>query len=61
MNIGSASGVSSALTQGSDAASISVLKKAMDIEAQSAQQLIEAIPQATNNPPNLGNGVDVRA
>jgi hypothetical protein len=61
MDVSSLGGVSSALTQGSDAASIAVLKKAMDIQAQSATQLIEALPQVTNNPPNLGNGVDVRA
>lgn len=61
MDVSSLGGVSSALTQGSDAVSIAVLKKAMDIQAQSATQLIEALPQVTNNPPNLGNGVDVRA
>ncbi|MDD2744226.1 MAG: YjfB family protein [Rhodocyclaceae bacterium] len=37
------------------AVQIAVLKKAMDIEAQSALQLLQAIP---SNPPNLGNNVD---
>jgi hypothetical protein len=39
---------------------IAVLKKVMDIQAQSAAQLIQAIPQTmpANNPPNLGQGVD---
>ena len=61
MEIGSLGGVSSALTQGSDSVSVAVLKKTMDIEAQSVTQLIEALPQVSNNPPNLGNSVDVNA
>lgn len=41
---------------------ISVLKKAMDISAQSAAQLIEALPQPpAANPPHLGNSVDTYA
>ena len=61
MEVGSLGGVSSALTQGSDSVSVAVLKKTMDIEAQSVTQLIEALPQVSNNPPNLGNNVDVNA
>ena len=61
MDVGSIGGVSSALTQGSDAISVAVLKKTMDIEAQSVTQLIEALPKVSNNPPNLGNSVDVSA
>ena len=61
MEVGSLGGVSSALTQGSDSVSVAVLKKTMDIEAQSVTQLIEALPQVSNNPPNLGNSVDVNA
>lgn len=38
-----------------------VLRKAMDIQAQSATQLLEALPPVTNNPPNLGNSVDIKA
>jgi hypothetical protein len=61
MDVGSVGGVSSALTQSSDAVSVAVLKKAMDIEAKSVTQLIDALPQVSNNPPNLGNNVDVSA
>jgi hypothetical protein len=61
MDVGSVGGVSSALTQGSDSVSVAVLKKAMDIEAKSVTQLIDALPQVSNNPPNLGNNVDVNA
>ena len=44
-----------------EAAGFAVLKKAIDIEAQNALQLLQALPQVANNPPNLGNSVDVRA
>ena len=44
------------------AVQLAVLKKAMDIEAQGAMQLLEAAVQAMpSNPPNLGNQVDVFA
>lgn len=46
----------------SDAVAILVQKKAMDIEAQGAVQLLQALPQpTTNNPPHLGQSVDVKA
>ena len=41
--------------QTADAVQVAVLKKAMDIQEQSALQLLQAVP---NNPPNLGNNVD---
>jgi Putative motility protein len=41
--------------QTADAVQVAVLKKAMDVQEQSALQLLQAIP---NNPPNLGNNVD---
>ena len=45
-----------------NAVQLAVLKKAMDIEAQGAMQLVQAAVQAVpSNPPNLGNGVDVFA
>lgn len=48
-----------------DAVGVSVLKKAMQIEAQNAQQLIEAIPKTENTsanlPPNLGQNVNTTA
>jgi len=55
-----ASDMSQARTE--NAVQLAVLKKAMDIEAQGAMQLVQAAVQATpNNPPNLGNQVDVFA
>ena len=46
-----------------NAIQVAVLKKAMDAQAQGAMALIQALPQAGtyNNPPNLGNSVDVFA
>lgn len=48
-----------------DAVGVSVLKKAMQIEAQNAQQLIAAIPKAektaANLPPNLGQNINTTA
>ncbi len=63
MEISSTSGYSSAMTQTqlSEAVSTGVLRKAIDIQAQGALQLLQALPQVTNNPPNLGNNIDVKA
>ncbi|BCB26539.1 hypothetical protein SKTS_14250 [Sulfurimicrobium lacus] len=48
-----------------DAANIAVLKKAMEIEAQNALQLVNSIstPEKTsaNLPPNLGQNVNTTA
>ena len=45
-----------------DAVAITVLKKALDIEAQGALQLIQALPQPiTNSPSHLGNSVNTFA
>jgi hypothetical protein len=43
-----------------NAVQLSVLKKAMDIGAEGALQLVQAAAQATGavNPPHLGNSVD---
>ena len=64
MDIGNVGNVSAALSQAKtgDAVAITMLKKANDIQAQSATQLIQALPQpAANNPPNLGNSVNTFA
>lgn len=64
MDISSVGSVPSSLSQAStgDAVAISVLKKAIDIQAQNAVQLIQALPQpAASNPPNLGNNVNTFA
>ena len=46
-----------------DAVQIAVLRKAMDIEAACALQLLQALspPVPVNNPPHLGNRVDTYA
>jgi len=63
MDISSIASASTALSQQqtSNAVQMAVLKKAMDIGKNSAEQLIEAIPQAGANPPNLGNSIDTYA
>lgn len=62
MDVSSLGGLSSALSQVDtrDVVGTAVLKKAMDIQAQNAMQLLEALPQPASNPPNLGNSVDVK-
>ena len=44
-----------------EAVQIAVLKKAMDISAQGAMQILEALPAPPSNPPHLGNRVDTFA
>ncbi|GHU42704.1 hypothetical protein AGMMS50289_07850 [Betaproteobacteria bacterium] len=64
MNIGNSANIGSLTNQvgqAGDAINISVLKKAIDMQAQAAAQLIEALPQMSSNPPNLGQSVDVSA
>lgn len=49
-------------TRVSNEASLLVLKKALDSQAQSAAQLVAALPEPPrSNPPNLGNQVDLFA
>ncbi len=53
---------SMAQTETANAVQMAVLKKALDIEGQSALQLVQAATQINyNNPPNLGSGVDIFA
>ncbi|HJV93978.1 MAG TPA: YjfB family protein [Azonexus sp.] len=63
MNGSSIGSLTSALAQAKtgDAVGILVLKKAMAIQAQSALQLLEGLPQAASNPSHLGNTIDVKA
>ncbi|UCV28470.1 YjfB family protein [Ferribacterium limneticum] len=63
MDIASVSSLTTALSQAKtgDAVGTLVLKKAMDIQAQNALQLLQAVPQVASNPPNLGNSIDVKA
>jgi hypothetical protein len=62
MDIANVGSLSTALSQAKtgDAVGTLMLKKALDMQAQNAAQLIQAIPQPSN-PPNLGNSVDVKA
>lgn len=65
MDASSISGVSASLAgaqTGTDVG-ILVLKKVLDMQTQSAMQLIASLPELPqhNNPPNLGNGVDTFA
>jgi len=63
MDVSSVGSLNTAIgqTQGSDAVSTLVLKKALELEKQNAAQLLQSLPATTNNPPNLGNNVDVKA
>lgn len=63
MDISSIGSLSTALTQAktSEAVSNLVLKKSIDIQEQSALQLLQALPQLSSNPPNLGNSIDIKA
>ncbi len=50
--------------QTADAVQVAVLKKALDVQANGALQLLAAatqVSQVVNNPPHLGNNIDVRA
>jgi len=60
MDVGAIASVATEMSQvqTAQAVQIAVLKKAMAIEEQSAMRLLQAVP---NNPPNLGNNVDVSA
>jgi hypothetical protein len=63
MDVSSVGSLSTALSQSinGDAVSTLVLKKAMNIQEESAMQLLQAVPQMPSNPPHLGNSVDVKA
>ncbi|MBL8448735.1 MAG: YjfB family protein [Dechloromonas sp.] len=60
--IGSLTTALSAARDG-DGVALETLKKTLEIQERTAQQLIEALPEpaATNNPSHLGNSVDVKA
>ncbi|MEI7612987.1 MAG: YjfB family protein [Betaproteobacteria bacterium] len=64
MNLNSVGSTLSAVSQAStgDAVAISVLKKALEVQAQGAMQLIQALPlPSTNSPAHLGNNVNTFA
>ncbi len=59
-NISALSGQAAGHATG-DTVSLQVLKKAVDIQAQSAAALIEALPQPVNMPDHLGQNVNTTA
>lgn len=64
MDVSSAASIASSLSQArvGDAVSTLVLKKAIDLQAQNAAQLVAALPQAApSTPAHLGQNIDVRA
>ncbi|MDR2187504.1 MAG: YjfB family protein [Azonexus sp.] len=63
MDTGSISSLASTLTQAQlgNAAGLLVMKKAIDAQAQSALQLLQALPAVGSNPAHLGNTIDIRA
>ncbi|MCK6412172.1 MAG: YjfB family protein [Azonexus sp.] len=63
MNVNSIAAMATSMSDTRVASEVAttVFKKALDVQEQTAMQLIAALPQAPNNPPHLGNGVDVRA
>lgn len=63
MDVSSVASLSTAMAQMKvgDAVGITMLKKAIDLEAQAALQLLQALPAVASNPPHLGNAIDVRA
>ena len=62
-NVASVAAYASAVSQAQvgDAVAISVLKKALDIQAQGVMQLIQAIPQVSGTTETLGNNVNTTA
>ncbi len=67
MDVSSIAAVASEMSQArtAEAVQLTVLKKAMDIEAQGAMQLVAAaasvVSASANNPPHLGQQIDTFA
>lgn len=66
VNMSTSTALTSVAGQSSgDAVGISVLKKAMQIDAQNIQQLVNSVPSpeksSANLPPNLGQNVNTTA
>lgn len=47
---------------GSDPVALLMLRKTLNLQAQSVAQLLEAVPAASggSNPPHLGNNIDIK-
>jgi Putative motility protein len=65
MDVSSVASVATSMSQHktADAVDTTVLRKALDVAASSAQQLIESVPKpkSVSNPEHLGQSVDVTA
>ncbi|MBU0752789.1 MAG: YjfB family protein [Gammaproteobacteria bacterium] len=66
MDVTTLASIATAMSQEKTATAVqtAVLKKALDVQAQGALQLLQAATQsmqATNNPPHLGNNVNIFA
>ena len=58
----SSAALASTAEKNGDAITVSVLKKAMDIEVSSEAQLLESVEQSTRGlPDNLGRNLNVKA
>lgn len=62
MGVSEIGSMSTALSSAQTGDAVSVLKKALEVEGQGALQLVLSATQtAANNPPHLGQSVDVKA
>lgn len=63
MDVTAVSSLSTALSteRTQNAAGILLLKKALDIQSQTALQLLEGAAQVMNNPAHLGQNIDAQA
>lgn len=61
MNVSAVNSLAIQTSQGQtgDAVNILVQKKAMEIQAQSASQLIASLPPVASKPPHLGQNIDM--
>ena len=54
--------ISNGATQNGDAVTVSVMRKALDIQSSQAAQLIESVAQSMPDPSStLGHNIDVKA
>lgn len=62
MDVSTLGSLSTALQQAptGDAVGISIMRKALDLQEQTAMQLLQALPQPASNPAHLGNSVDIK-
>ncbi len=63
MDVTSIAAVATQMSQAEtgNAIQLAVLKRAMNVQAESAALLVAAAAQVINNPPHLGNAIDTRA